>query len=84
MEYLYHNALMNRLCIKKLDVTYRKTIVHNLLCIFSCRLVYLEPITVSINNIYRIIVPFNSMHASPATGNMGEYKTLYRLKLQLF
>ena len=91
MEHLHHNALMNRLCIKKLDVTYRKTIVHNLLCIFNYRLVYLEPITVSTNYICRIItllslriIIFNAMYTLPATDHIREYKTLYRLKLRFF
>ena len=82
---------MNRLCITKLAVTYRKTITHNLLCIINYRLVYLEPVTISTNHIYRIIVPLslrhnisNAMYASPSAGHMGEYKTLYRLKLRFF
>ena len=70
MEHLRHNAHMNRLCITKLAVTYRKTTTHNLLRIINYRLVYLEPVTISTNHICRIIVPlslrriiFNSMHA---------------------
>ena len=75
--------------LKNLAVACRKAIAHNLLCIISCRLVYLEHITVSINHFCYIMVPlslkriiFNSMHALPATGHMGEYKKLYRLKLR--
>ena len=56
--------------------------------IFSYRLIYLEPITVFINHICRIIVPlslrliiFNSIHASPTSGQVagggGRYKILY-------
>ena len=78
MDYLHHNASMNRLCITKLDVTYRKAIAHRLLCIISYRLVYLEFITLSINHICRII------DASPTAGRMREYKTLYQLKIRLF
>ena len=91
MDHLHHNTPMNRLYITKLSVTYRKTIAHDLLCIISCRLVYLEPTTVSTNHVCRIIVPlslrriiFNSMHTSPAAGDMREYKTLHRLKLRFF
>ena len=64
---------------------------HNLLCIISYILVYFDPITVSTNRMCRIIVPlslrriiFNSVHALLATDYMGEYKTLYRLKLRFF
>ena len=89
MVHIHHNAPMYRLYIIKLAVTYRKFRAHNLLCIISCRLVYLEPTVVSTNNICRIIVhlslrriTFNSMHASPATRHMEEHKTLHRLKLR--
>ena len=82
---------MNRLCIIKLVVTYRKDIARNLLCIISCRLVYLEPITVSTNHICRIIIPLslrciilNAMYTLHAAGHMREYKTLYRLKIRFF
>ena len=91
MEHLCHNAPMNRLCITKLAVTYRKAIAHNLIYIINCRLVYLEPVTVSTYHIFRIIVSlslrhliFNTMHASASAGHMEKYKTLYRLKLQFF
>ena len=91
MKHLHHNALTNSLCITKLDVTYRKAIAHNSLCIISCRLVYLDPITVSTNHMCRIIISlslrriiFNSMHSLLAAGHMGEYRTLYRLKLRFF
>ena len=70
MKNLHHNAPMNRLCITKLAITYRKVLAHNLYCIISYRLIYLEPIIVSTNHICRIIVPLslrriilNSMHA---------------------
>ena len=59
MEYLLHNAPMNRLFITKIAVTYRKAIVRNLISIISCRFAYLEPVTVSTNHICRIIVPFS-------------------------
>ena len=78
MDYLHQNAPINRLCITKLDVTYRKAIAHRLLYIISYRLVYLESITLSINHICRII------DASPTTGRMGEYKMLYQLKIRFF
>ena len=79
---------MNILCIIKLSITYRKTIAQRLLYLINYRLVYLELITVSTNNIYLITVLLslrriilNSIHASPATAYMEEYRMLYRLKL---
>ena len=91
MEHLHHNTPMNKLCIIKLAITYRKAIAHNLLCIISYRLVYLEYSTIFTNHTCCIIVPlssrriiYNSMHASPTAGHMGEYKTLYRLILRFF
>ena len=81
MDHICHNTSINRLCITKLAVTCRKAIAHNLLCIISYRLVYLEPITVSTNHICSIIVPlalrriiFISMHASSAASHMGNTK----------
>ena len=62
----------------KLVITYRKGIVYNSFCIISYRLVYLESITLFINHICRII------DASPTAGRMGEYKTLYQLKIRFF
>ena len=50
---------MNRLCIIKLDVTYRKAIAQNFPCIINYKLIYLEHITDSTNHICRIIVPLS-------------------------
>ena len=80
---------MAKLNIASLAFTYRRAIAQNLLCIINDRLVYLEPVAVSSNHLCRIIVPlslrcviFDAMHASPAVDHMGEYKTLYRIKLR--
>ena len=68
---------MQKLCIEKLTVTYRKTIARNLIYIINDRLVYLELVTVSINHICSIIFPlslrhfiFTTMYPSPATGHI--------------
>ena len=62
-----------------------------LLCIINDRLVYIEPVSVASNHLCRIVVPlslrrviFDALYASPAAGHMGEYKTLYRIKLRFF
>ena len=72
-----------------LAVTYRRAIAQNLFCIINNRLFYLEPVDISSNHLFRIFVPlflrrviFDAMHASPAAGPVGEYKTLYRIKLR--
>ena len=79
MEYLHQNSPMNTLCITKLDTTYHKAIAQNSLCIISYRLLYLEPIAISTNYIFHIILPpflrriiFNSMYASPVSVHIGE------------
>ena len=72
-------------------VTYRYAIVHHLLCLINDRLIYLEPVTVSCNYVCLNVVPISlgriisdAMHASPAADHMGEYKTLYHIKLCFF
>ena len=88
MENLHNNTPIHRLCITKFDITYRNIIAYNLLCIISYRFVYLEPITVPTDHICRIIIPLSSTYYfkfytwfTYTTDHMGEYKTLYRLKL---
>ena len=67
---------------------HRTTIARNLFGILEGRLVYYEQFSTVTNHICRIIVPislrriiFNLMYATPIAGHMGEYKTLYRIKL---
>ena len=59
--------------------------------ILEGRVVYYEQISFANKYIYRIIVSFsfchkniNIMHGTDIFGHMGEYKTLYRIRLQLF
>ena len=91
MDHLSYNALLNKLILSKLVVIYREVIEQNFLCILNSNLIYLEPVTVSSNHIFRIVIPFalrcvvfNLMHASPIAGHMVQYKILYSLKIQLF
>ena len=88
-EHLCHHAPFSKLNIKKLAVTYRKAVAHNILFLINDRLMYLKPITVSCNHICRIVVPlslrrviFDAIHTSSTAGHMGEYKTLYRIKFR--
>ena len=87
--HLHHYVPMAKLDIAQLAVTYRRAIAQNLFCIINDRLVYLKPVDVSSNHLCRIVVPlslrrliFDVMHSSPAAGHIGEYKTLYRIKLR--
>ena len=74
-----------------LPAAYRTDIARNLLGLLEGRLVYYEPIATTTNHICRIVVPtslrriiFNRMHATTIAGHMGEYKTLYRVRIQFF
>ena len=71
--------------------TYHIAIARNILGTFEGQLVYYEPITTITNHICRIVIPtslrrsiFNMIQAIRVDGHMGEYKTLYRIKLNLF
>ena len=87
-QYLHRQAHMVKPDFAPLAVTYRRATAKNLLCIINNSLVYLESISISSNHLCRIVVPlslrrviFDAMHTSPIVGHMGEYKTLYRIKL---
>ena len=77
--------------ILHLQAVYRTAIARNLLGILEGRLVYCAKVATVTNHICRIVVSislrrviFNLMHATPISGNMREYKTLYRIKLRFF
>ena len=80
---------MDKLDIVPLSFTCRRAIVQNLLCIINDRLVYVELVTVSSNHLCRIViylslrrVIFDALHDFPTSSHMGEYKTLYRIKIR--
>ena len=82
---------LDRQTILHLPSSYCTAIARNLLGLLEGRLVYYKPITTVTNNICRIVVPtflrrliFNLIYATPVAGRMGEYKTLYRIKLRFF
>ena len=77
--------------ISLLNVAYRHGIANKLFQMLEAKLVYYEKTLTYTSCILRIVVPsslrrdlFSSFHASPAGGHMGEYKTLYRLKVRFF
>ena len=70
---------------------YRHAVTNNSLGIVEGRLVFFEKFSATDNRICRIVVPislrriiFSLLHASPTTGYVEEYKTLYRVRLRLF
>ena len=70
---------------------YRSDVSNNSLGIVEGRLVIYEPVSTTVNQICRIVVPislrhliFSLLHASPVAGHMGEYKTIYCIRLRSF
>ena len=79
---------LDKKTILHLQAAYRTAITRNLLGLLEGRLAYYEPITTTTNHLYRIVVPtslsriiFDLMQDTPIAGLMGEYKTLYRVRL---
>ena len=91
LERLSGNDPLDKPTLLHLPAAYRTAIARNLLEILEGSLVYYKPIATVTNYICRIVVPislrriiFDLMHATPVAGHMGEYKTLYRIKLTFF
>ena len=82
------NAHLDKPTILNLPVSYRTVFARKYLGLLEGRIVYYEPIPTVTKHICRIFVPisfhhtiFNMIHAAPVTGHMGEYKTLYQIRL---
>ena len=91
MVSLANKEPLSKDAMNKLNVAYKHGVVNKLFQILEGKLVYYEKILISTSCILRIVVPpslrrdiFYAFHTSPATENMGEYKTLYRLKVRSF
>ena len=91
MQHLLYHHPFEKSTLSSLPVQFRSAIDNHNLGIVEGRLVFYETVIITVNKICRIVVPVslrhtkNSLlHASPTTGHRGEYKTLYRIKLQLF
>ena len=89
LDHLSVSAPLDKPTILHLPAAYRTAIARDLLCILEDRLVYYGPIATITNHICRIVVPtslrriiFNLMHATLVAGHMGEYNTLYRIRLR--
>ena len=85
------NDPLDQSTILNLPVAYRTALYRNQLGLLEGRLVYYEQLSFTNKHICRIVVPlslrhniFNIMHATPDAGHMGEYKTLYRIRLRFF
>ena len=83
------NAPLNQSTILNLPEAYRTALSCNQLGLLEGRLVYYEQLSFANKHIYRIVVPlllrhkiFNIIHATLFAGLMGEYKTLYRIRLR--
>ena len=82
------NAHLDKPTILNLPVSYRTVFARKYLGLLEGRIVYYEPIPTVTKHICRICVPisshhtiFNMIHVAPVTGHMGEYKTLYQIRL---
>ena len=82
------NSPLDQPTVLQLPAAYRSVITRNLLGLLEGRLVYYYPIPTVSNHIFRMVVLlslcrtiFTLRHATPVAGHMGEYKTLYRIKL---
>ena len=91
MQHLLYHQPFEKTTLSSLPAQFRSAIANNNLGLVEGRLVFYETVITTANKICRIVVPVslrhtkNSLlHASPTTGHRGEYKTLYRIKLQLF
>ena len=85
------NSPLDQPTILQLPAAYRSAISRNLLGLPEGGLVQYGPVPTVSNQMCRIVVPlslhrtiFTLMHATPVAGHMGEYKTLYRIKLRFF
>ena len=69
--------------------TYRQTLANDLIHLIDKKLVSYEQTLTSTKCLCRIVVSsslrrdiFSALHVSTTAGYMGEYKTLYRIKLR--
>ena len=91
IQYLIYHQLFEKDTLSSLPAQYCSTIANNNRGIVEGRLVFYEIVMTITNKICRIVVPISLrqtmlslLHASPAAGHMGEYKTLYSIKVRFF
>ena len=83
------NSPLDELTILQLPAAYRSAISRNLLGLLEGRLVFYNPVSTFTNHICRIAVLFSLrrtifilVYAISIAGHIGEYKTIYRIKLR--
>ena len=86
MQHLLYHQSFEKATLSSLPAQFRSAIANNNLGIGESRLVFYETVITTANKINRIVVLvsfrytiFSLLHASPTTGHMGAYKTLYRI-----
>ena len=86
MKHLLYHQPFEKGTLSSLLSQFRSTLANNNLGIVEGRLVFYETVITTANKINRIVVLvsfrytiFSLLHASPTTGHMGAYKTLYRI-----
>ena len=77
--------------LNNIEVEYRTFLKDRFIGVLHDKLVYYKPIFRDSRHIALIIVPtllrrkiFNHYHAGPSGGHMGEYKTLYRIRMRFY
>lgn len=77
--------------LSDIDVEYRQRLLSNRIQLIHDKLVLYKPIFKDIKYVGLIIVPsdlrrkiFSHYHAGPSGGHMGEYKTLFRIRMRFF
>ena len=70
---------------------YKTLLAKGLIAIVSDKIVYFKPILMNMKHVSLMVVPkslrktlFDHYHAGPSAGHMGEYKTLYRMRMRFF
>ena len=83
-------SLWSDACLSKVDIEYRSHLKHTRVRIIHNK-VLLKPVFKQIKYVGLIIVPtelrrviFSHFHVGPSDGHMGEYKTLFRIRMRLF
>ena len=91
LDHLSINAPLDQSTIRTLPAACRTTIARNQIGLLSGRLVYYEHISFAHRHIHRIVVPlslrpkfFLLMHVSLVAEHIGEYRTVYRIRIRFF
>ena len=88
---LNNKTIMSQTTIKDINSSYHEHLLANRIQLQNKRLTLTKHIPTTSKSIQLIIVPlslrrliFDHYHGGPTGGHMGEYKTLYRLRMRFF